>query len=106
MVQQDVIDLIKQYIKNLRDGGMDIKFALLYGSYAKNEENKNSDIDVLLIADDFDTNDDVILSAPWSPKYRNDFRIEPVAIGTRRFKTDDGSPLIEIARKEGIKIEA
>jgi uncharacterized protein len=105
MVQSEVIDIIKKYIHNLRQGGIKIQFAYLYGSYARNESSENSDIDVLLISDDFDTDDDVILSKPWSPKYRNDLRIEPIAISAERFRTDDVSPIIELAKKEGIRIQ-
>lgn len=105
MVQTNVIDIIKQYIKNLNEGGMVIRFAYLYGSYARNEATPESDIDVLLVGDIFDTNDDVILSKPWLPKFRNDFRIEPIAIGTKRFETDDVSPIIELVKQEGIRIQ-
>ena len=106
MVQNEVIDIVKQYIKNLQNGGININFAYLYGSYARNENRRNSDIDVLLVSDDFDTDNDVILSTPWLPEYRNDLRIEPLAVGSKRFETDDYSPVIEAAKKEGIKIEA
>jgi hypothetical protein len=59
----------------------------------------------LLVGDVFDTNDDVILSKPWLPKFRNDYRIEPIAIGTKRFESDDISPVIELAKHEGIRIQ-
>lgn len=104
MVQEEIINIVKQYLINLRSGGFNIRFAYLFGSYARNEASPTSDIDVLLVGDDFDTNDDIILSKPWLPKFRNDFRIEPIAIGTKRFNTDDISPIIEIAKKEGIII--
>jgi|SRR6056297_793928 len=105
MVQNEVINIVKQYIKNLQKGGINISFAYLYGSYAKNTNEQNSDIDVLLVSDDFDTDNDIILSTPWLPKYRQDFRIEPIAVGMKRFENDDCSPIIEAAKREGIKIE-
>lgn len=105
MVQGEIINIIRQYIKNLNAGGINIQFAYLYGSYARNEATPESDIDVLLVGDVFDTNDDVILSKPWLPKFRNDYRIEPIAIGTKRFETDDVSPIIELAKQEGIRIQ-
>lgn len=104
MVQGEIINIIRQYIKNLNAGGIIIQFAYLYGSYARNEATPESDIDVLLVGDLFDTNDDIILSKPWLPKFRNDFRIEPIAIGSKRFEADDVSPIIELAKKEGIRI--
>jgi predicted nucleotidyltransferase len=105
MVQREAINIVRQYIKNLNAGGIIIQFAYLFGSYARNEATLESDIDVLLVSDDFDTTDDIILSKPWLPKFRNDFRIEPIAIGTKRFETDDVSPIIELAKQEGIRIQ-
>ncbi|TNF46141.1 MAG: nucleotidyltransferase domain-containing protein [Bacteroidetes bacterium] len=105
MVQGEIINIIRQYIKNLNAGGISIQFAYLYGSHARNEATPESDIDVLLVGDVFDTNDDVILSKPWLPKFRNDHRIEPIAIGTNRFETEDVSPIIELVKQEGIRIQ-
>jgi len=64
MVQRDVINIVKQYIQNLQKDGILIKFAFLYGSFARGEASENSDIDVLPVADIFDTDDDLILSKP------------------------------------------
>ena len=85
---------------------MSIEMAFLYGSHARDEATDNSDIDVLLVSDIFDTDDDYILSKPWLPKYRPDYRIEPLAIGSKRFLTDDITPILEIVRQEGIRIQA
>ncbi len=104
MLQQDAIKIVRQYVANLNKGGVTIYKAFLFGSYARNQASDSSDIDVLLIADVFDTDDDVVLSKPWSPKYRNDYRIEPVAIGRKRFLSDDNSIILEEVRKEGLEI--
>ena len=105
MVQQDAIKIVRQYIDNLNKAGFPISKAYLYGSYARNEATEDSDIDVLLVSEIFDTDDDKILSEPWSPKYRTDHRIEPVAIGEKRFSTDKDSIILEIVRKEGVEID-
>lgn len=105
MAQNEVIDIVKQFIRNLQKDGIIIKFAYLFGSFARNEASPNSDIDVLLVSDMFDTDDDYVLSKPWLPKYRNDFRIEPISIGSKRFETDDVSPIIQIAKQEGVRIQ-
>jgi predicted nucleotidyltransferase len=105
MLQQDAINIVRQYVSNLNNAGIAIFKAYLFGSYARNEANENSDIDVLLVSDAFDTDDDVVLSTPWSPKYRVDYRIEPIAIGKKRFQTDDTSLIIEVVRKEGVEIQ-
>ncbi len=104
MFQKDAINIVRNYIINLNNGGVAIQKAYLFGSYARNEANENSDIDVLLISDLFDTDDDEILAKPWSPKFRNDFRIEPIAIGTKQFQNNDSSIILELVRKEGLEI--
>ena len=104
MLQQDAINIIRQYVSNLNNAGIVIYKTYLFGSYARNQANENSDIDVLLVSDLFDTDDDVILSEPWSPKYRKDYRIEPVAIGRKQFQTDNYSIILEVVRNEGLEI--
>lgn len=104
MFQQDAIKIVRKYVDNLNKAGFPIMKAYLYGSYARNEANENSDIDVLLVSEIFDTEDDKILSEPWSPKYRTDFRIEPIAIGKKVFFSDDESIILETVKKEGIEI--
>jgi predicted nucleotidyltransferase len=104
MLQKDAINIVRQYVNNLNNGGVVIFKAYLFGSYARNQATENSDIDVLLVSDAFDTDDDVVLSKPWSPKYRLDYRIEPVAIGLQRFNSDDSSLILEAVRNEGLEI--
>ena len=104
MLQQNALNIARQYVANLNKAGIVIYKAWLFGSFARNQARENSDIDILLVSDAFDTDDDVILSKPWSPKYRNDYRIEPVAIGKKRFQTEDNSIMLEIVRQEGIEI--
>ena len=104
MLQQNALDIARQYVANLNKAGIVIYKAYLFGSYARNQARESSDIDILLVSDAFDTDDDVMLSKPWSPKYRNDYRIEPVAIGKKRFQTEDNSIMLEVVRREGIEI--
>jgi len=104
MLQADAINIVRLYVNNLNNGGVPISKAYLFGSYARNQASENSDIDVLLISDVFDTDDDVVLSKPWSPKYRPDFRIEPITIGVKQFYANDCSMILEIVKKEGLEI--
>ena len=104
MSQEDVIKKIKAYLKALKQEGIPVEKAYLYGSHARRQANESSDIDVMLVSGVFDTNDDYILSRPWLFTSEIDYRIEPLAIGSKRFHTDDVSPVIEIVRREGIEI--
>jgi hypothetical protein len=40
----------------------------------------------------------------WRTAARPDSRIEPVPVGLKRWKTDDESAIIEVARREGIEV--
>jgi uncharacterized protein len=48
-----VIKKSKSYIYDLLSSGLIIEKAYLYGSYARNEQNENSDIDIALVSDEF-----------------------------------------------------
>ncbi|MCX6279381.1 MAG: nucleotidyltransferase domain-containing protein [Bacteroidetes bacterium] len=75
MLQQDALNIARQYVANLNNSGIEIYKAYLFGSYARNQAKEDSDIDILLVSDAFDKDDDAVLSKPWSPKYRKDYRI-------------------------------
>ena len=106
MSQTDVINILKEYLSLLKKSGIPIEKAYLYGSYARNQAYNESDIDVMLVSDFFDSNDVYILSKPWNYTVEIDYRIEPVSVSTKRFISDDVSPLLEIVRREGIEITA
>lgn len=44
-----IVNLLRQYLKDVGKDG--IRIAFIYGSYAKNTENINSDVDLLVIGD-------------------------------------------------------
>lgn len=105
MVKDEVIRKVQEYIRILNESGLTIDKAFLYGSAARNEETADSDIDVLLVSRDFeDRSDDRAFGMIWRLTRKVDTRIEPYAIGLRRFNQDDVSPLLQIVRKEGIPI--
>jgi predicted nucleotidyltransferase len=106
MSQADAINIVRTYLLVLKQAGITIDKAYLYGSYARDEANIDSDIDLLLVSSLFDTDDDYILAKPWLYTNKVDYRIEPLAIGLKRFANDDTSPIIELVRQTGIEIPA
>ena len=105
MSQVDVINIINAYLKVLKQAGITIDKAFLYGSYARNEAGEDSDIDLMLVSSQFDTDDDYVLATPWIYSSKVDHRIEPLSVGLQRFNSDDTSPVIEIVRQTGIEIQ-
>ncbi len=83
-----------------------MQFGVLYGSQARGEARQWSDIDLLVISPQYDdrrTREDVFFL--WRLAARIDSRIEPIPVGERQFVEDDSSAIIEMARREGVRID-
>ncbi len=106
MSQTDAVNIVQTYLGVLKQAGIHIDKAYLYGSYAQDKATVDSDIDLLLVSSLFDTDDDYVLSKPWLYTSKVDYRIEPLSIGLKRFLTDDTSPIIELVRQTGIEVQA
>ncbi len=106
MVNTKVIKVVKEYLDELSSKGIEIKKAFIYGSQANGTASKDSDIDLMLVSPLFDGETDKYMPAIWLSKIRTENRIEPIAIGEKRFIEDDVSPIIEIVRQEGVEVMA
>ncbi|MBI5731403.1 MAG: nucleotidyltransferase domain-containing protein [Ignavibacteriales bacterium] len=104
MALTEVIDLVKNYINELNKDGITIDKAFVFGSHAEGIARPDSDIDVMLVSKLFDDDKMKYISKIWHMTKISGFKIEPVAIGLKRFLEDDYSPLIGIVKKEGIEI--
>lgn len=83
MVNQGVIDTVRQYVRAIpKDLGL--KKVYLFGSYAKGTETENSDIDVALV---FENMSDFFATQMQLMKLRRqiDLRIEPHPINEKDF---------------------
>ena len=104
MAKNEVITLIQEFLKRLLKEGIPVEKAILYGSYARGEENDESDIDVMVVSEIFDRNDDRMVGKTWRIGSSVDARIEPYTVGRNRFLNDRFSPLIQIVKNEGLEI--
>ena len=50
MAQSEIIEPVKKYCLSLSSLGIPVTKAYLYGSWARNEANENSDIDVMVVS--------------------------------------------------------
>lgn len=103
MVDPAVVTTVRRYLDVLRrDHALEVRQAVVFGSYARGQADKWSDIDLVLVAPRFDvevTRADISLL--WRVAARTDSRIEPIPCGERQWVEDQSSALIEIARREG-----
>ncbi len=105
MAEESVIISVKKYLNELLRVGIPVRFGIMFGSYARKNTHRWSDIDLLVISSLYDesySREDINLL--WRTAARTDNRIEPVPVGLNRWETDDGSTIIEIARREGIRV--
>lgn len=107
MVEQSVLTSVRNYLLALSTHGIAVERAVLFGSQVRGQAHELSDIDLLVISPQFDEmRDRSILNLLWHVAARIDSRIEPIPCGSRQWKEDDSSAIIEIARREGEVLEA
>ena len=105
MAKKEVISLIRKFLKRLFQEGIPIEKAFLYGSFARGEQDEDSDIDVMLVSEAYDENDDRTVGKTWRISSSIDTRIEPYTVGKQRFLMDEFTPLLQIVKKEGLEIQ-
>lgn len=103
MVDESIINIIKKYINELNENGLYFHKVILYGSYAKGTADEDSDIDLMLVSNQFEVDNAEYLPLIWLSATRTNYRIEPYLIGEKRFYTGF-SPLIDAAKYEGVEI--
>jgi len=106
MASEETLAILHRYFQRLLDANLPAKGLVLYGSYARGDARSNSDIDVLVLLDDNLSEDEIFRLWPELDYLTHDIdsRIETWPVTVSRFQTDEVSPLILIARREGIPI--
>jgi predicted nucleotidyltransferase len=107
MVESTVVTAVRRYLAALPSRGIHPRRAVLFGSFARGHAGEYSDIDLIVIAPEFDGPRDIaIVEQLWQATATADDRIEPIPCGEREWETDGGRPVLEIARREGVMITA
>jgi len=105
VVESTIANVIRQYLAALPAVGIHARKAILFGSFARGRAHEYSDIDLVVIAPEFDGQRrfDTVKEL-WQTTLMADVRIEPIPCGEKEWETDQGRPIIEIARREGVEI--
>jgi hypothetical protein len=106
MVDEPIEQSVKRYLHAVRLTGIHATRAVLYGSRARGTAGADSDIDLIVIAPEFDLLPDRdLVERLWQLRARTDHRIEPVACGEAEWNAPITTrAIIEIAHREGIEI--
>lgn len=107
MVDRAAIRIVRRYLAQLPAVGIHAKRAILFGSFARGDSTEWSDIDLIVIAPEFDRKYTLsLVEEPWNARAGADNRIEPIPCGEREWETEEGRPILDIARRDGIVIAA
>ncbi len=102
MAKNEVIAILRTYIYLLRSEGISVDKAFLYGSYLNNTATSESDIDLMIVTEN--DADDYLAGKIWNLTRKVNSRIEPFLVGTKRFYSDDNSPLVDLVKRTGLEI--
>lgn len=103
MVDRTLIDLVRRYPSKLDARGLPAPFGVVFGSTARGTTADWSDIDLLVVSPRFDGRPVLLL---WRVAAETDSRIEPVACGVDQWEHDGANVIVEVARREGSRIDA
>ncbi|MFH1090611.1 MAG: nucleotidyltransferase domain-containing protein [Pseudomonadota bacterium] len=105
MVEAAVVNSVRRYLGKLVEAGLEARFAVVFGSQISGESDAWSDIDVVVVSPVFDgAFPREAVNRLWRIAARTDSRIEPVPCGELQWLEDTGIPIIETARKEGLRV--
>ena len=105
MVDSAIVEIVKRYLRALQKAGIHSHSGVLFGSYARGEAGQWSDIDLVVIATEFDGPRSLqMVEKLWQLTGEADNRIEPIPCGEREWQTGEGRPILDIARREGMEI--
>lgn len=103
MAKNEVIIILKKYLNLLKENGISVDKAFLYGSYSIDKQNNDSDIDVMIVIKNKNFDFDFLSGKIWSLTRKINTKIEPYIVDNIQFKKAY-SPLIEKIKKDGIII--
>ena len=102
--QGTVINLVKQFAADVRSEGVHLRKIFLFGSFAQNKQHRFSDVDVALVADEFQGfvfNDlDLFIKTKIKKSYS---RIQVQTFSTAYF--NKGDSFIDEIKRTGIEIK-
>jgi len=105
MADPTIIDIVRRYLRNLAQQGILARMGVIFGSHASGHPGPWSDIDLVVVSAAFDgTFSRDAINSLWRVAARTDSRIEPIPCGERQWLEDATTPIIEIARREGVQV--
>lgn len=104
MVKKSIRKIIKKYSASLKNAGIPVEHIVLFGSQARDEATKGSDIDLCVVSKSFgrDRLKEIGLLLTHATKVNG--RIEAIPASPWAWRHDQLSPILHEVRKHGIKV--
>jgi predicted nucleotidyltransferase len=99
MDKREALDKVRQY-KIILGEYLNIESVYLYGSYARETNRDDSDIDVAVVVSNISGDFFAVNPLLWKLRRQVDDRIEPILID----KNDDKAGFLEVIKRSGIEI--
>lgn len=107
MVAAAIEKVVRNYLRAATEAGIPARKAILFGSQARGNAHALSDIDLVVLSSALEpprVHD--LVATLWRLRIHTDSRIEPIACGEKEWEVDNSRPILEVARREGVLIEA
>jgi len=78
IIDKTIYDIVKKFASHISDKGISVKHAILFGSYARGNQKKDSDIDICIVSPDFGRDSISELQFLLKETRHVDDRIEPI----------------------------
>ncbi len=101
MGKNQALKIVRKFVKRLRQEGIAVDRAILYGSFAAGKERRDSDIDVAIVSRDFGKDRIEEGMELYRIAGKVDSRLEPVPVSVDAFENDTWIPLIYEIRAKG-----
>lgn len=107
MVAESIQRIVRDYLKAATRAGIPTHKAILFGSQARDNAGELSDIDLVVLSSALEPpHSRDLVATLWRLCIDTDTRIEPIACGEKEWEANDSRIILEIARREGVVIEA
>lgn len=109
-MSQTMLTLLQRYISEvLRIYGINLKEVILYGSYARGDNNAESDIDIMILVDlndeEIRQKGDDLSNVTFDFNYDNDLMVMPIVKNQQHFnRWLNAYPFYNNVRKEGVDL--
>ncbi len=104
MAPAEIVGIVQRYVSLLRQHGVNVQKAVLFGSRARGDAAQYSDIDVLILSPDFGTDRVSEGQMLFKMARHVDARIEPVPVHPSEYGESPDSPLLHFAQREGLEV--